>query len=868
MNWVPDYNSNPNPQDRPRYLTDSEIKFISDQIQVTQGVAGPPIELATNELRIWYQRELSQFKISPSMILELSAKIVSRHKKALVEIGDAIGIDVASALGQLMSQMTLKSFHTSGAVKNIASSVTTIRELIFTRKKRKINYCNVYFKNKFLSFQDILEKRRSIVGVTISDLIDTNDDNYDVGTIGTDTDDFPFENWHGVYTALNNITLPSNNFICRIFLDVRKMYEMRITMEDACNAIRRSNEDIVLCIPSPMGWYRKSGSYDYPQSIIDIFAYENKAEAKLRSMKIPFEDRVINSVFFTMIVLQNLDKVYVKGIPNIKDAYPIDISVWSVVIDERQAIRDDLKLFFGVDVKESETKGENKYDIKYENFSNAVDSKQAWVLFIDDNQMLSTGITFEVLFRLLDTADIGHLSESNIITVYGKQRLLVISKDKPSQIISDAIKKDDVARNSVVDTERKRSLADSSKPFNLTEWYPNPIANAAKIYYIRTDGINLAAIFKRYDVDKRYTHSNNIHEIAEVIGNEAARLYFIKELDEAVRSSGVFINSRSIELIADALFIRGKPLGATFPSISKQKTGPIELATNQESQKVVKQGAIRGGRDNGSVTASIAFGQLIPVGMRFQEIVQEYKRSIEEKKLTQTNQVNQQVSIQNVPGIPNINPDDINNINVTSEMIEDLVRDIGNNVSTVNIEDFSFDNFNINPLPEIGDNIDIPPAFSSGSIGNFPNEPPNELLGIPNETKSQLSELGEDIKLNVVVPFTVESKVQPTIQPTIQPGRRSYPTEDELKSFTFSVSNTGIPNSLSRLLNDIPYQTQYVEPSHYRYQVRTQQSDTLTSIQSQNQNQNQIPQLSDIDKLTFDTDSEGELINPLAMFSD
>src|SRR5579863_5677742 len=113
MNWIPGLDTNLSLNDAPRYLTDDEIKDITSQIQ------GPPLEMATEELRTWYQRELSQCKLCPSMIPTLQKTIEQQHERAKVKIGTSIGIDDASALGQMMSQMTLKSFHTSGAVKNI-----------------------------------------------------------------------------------------------------------------------------------------------------------------------------------------------------------------------------------------------------------------------------------------------------------------------------------------------------------------------------------------------------------------------------------------------------------------------------------------------------------------------------------------------------------------------------------------------------------------------------------------------------------------------------------------------------------------------------------------------------------------------------
>ncbi|MEM2795051.1 MAG: DNA-directed RNA polymerase subunit A'', partial [Thermofilaceae archaeon] len=67
-------------------------------------------------------------------------------------------------------------------------------------------------------------------------------------------------------------------------------------------------------------------------------------------------------------------------------------------------------------------------------------------------------------------------------------------------------------------------------------------------YKIITEGSNLVAALSTEGVDHRRTVSNNIHEIAEVLGIEAARAAIVKEMTSVLEEQGLDVDIRHILL--------------------------------------------------------------------------------------------------------------------------------------------------------------------------------------------------------------------------------------------------------------------------------------------------------------------------------
>ncbi len=111
-------------------------------------------------------------------------------------------------------------------------------------------------------------------------------------------------------------------------------------------------------------------------------------------------------------------------------------------------------------------------------------------------------------------------------------------------------------------------------------------------YMITTSGTNLKAILKRPEVDHTRTYSNNIHEVREVLGIEAARYLIVEELYKAYMSSDLLVDKRHLALVADAMTARGviMPIGRT--GIAGKKGSVLARAAFEETNKHLVEASI------------------------------------------------------------------------------------------------------------------------------------------------------------------------------------------------------------------------------------------------------------------------------------
>ncbi len=110
-------------------------------------------------------------------------------------------------------------------------------------------------------------------------------------------------------------------------------------------------------------------------------------------------------------------------------------------------------------------------------------------------------------------------------------------------------------------------------------------------YMIMTSGTNLKAVLKMKEVDHTRTYSNNIHEVAEVLGIEAARYLIVKELFDAYMGVGLFVDPRHMALVADVMTATGKvmPIGRT--GIAGRKGSVLARAAFEETNKHLVEAA-------------------------------------------------------------------------------------------------------------------------------------------------------------------------------------------------------------------------------------------------------------------------------------
>ncbi|MCE8422637.1 MAG: DNA-directed RNA polymerase subunit A'' [Candidatus Methanoperedens sp.] len=134
-------------------------------------------------------------------------------------------------------------------------------------------------------------------------------------------------------------------------------------------------------------------------------------------------------------------------------------------------------------------------------------------------------------------------------------------------------------------------------------------------YVLYTEGSVLKEVLAIEGVDPTRTRTNNINEIFDVMGIEAARASLIHEATETLREQGLTVDVRHIMLVADIMTVDGdvKPIGRH--GISGEKASVLARAAFEVTVSHLLDSGLSGDIDElRGVTENVIVGQPIRLG--------------------------------------------------------------------------------------------------------------------------------------------------------------------------------------------------------------------------------------------------------------
>ncbi|WP_460025899.1 DNA-directed RNA polymerase subunit A'' [Infirmifilum sp. SLHALR2] len=137
-----------------------------------------------------------------------------------------------------------------------------------------------------------------------------------------------------------------------------------------------------------------------------------------------------------------------------------------------------------------------------------------------------------------------------------------------------------------------------------------------KEYVILTEGSNLQAVLSIEGVDPKRTKTNNIIEIYEVLGIEAARAAIINEIKRVLDEHGLDVDYRHILMVADAMTYTGKVRQVGRHGVAGEKGSILARASFEVTVKNLVEAAMRGEMDElkGVIENVIIESRPIPIG--------------------------------------------------------------------------------------------------------------------------------------------------------------------------------------------------------------------------------------------------------------
>lgn len=141
-------------------------------------------------------------------------------------------------------------------------------------------------------------------------------------------------------------------------------------------------------------------------------------------------------------------------------------------------------------------------------------------------------------------------------------------------------------------------------------------------YVVYTEGSNLADIFRMPEVDQSRTTTNDIYEIQQVLGVEAARNAIILEAIKTLEEQGLDVDVRHIMLAADMMAASGAIRQIGRHGISGEKASVLARASFEITTKHIFGACVHGESDRlTGIIENVIAGQPIPLGTGSVELV-------------------------------------------------------------------------------------------------------------------------------------------------------------------------------------------------------------------------------------------------------
>ena len=217
-----------------------------------------------------------------------------------------------------------------------------------------------------------------------------------------------------------------------------------------------------------------------------------------------------------------------------------------------------------------------------------------------------------------------------------------LDRDEINAIIEKTFKKATINNNHIIVPSQKSDKSDSKFEIRelrlladkVRDLQISGIKGIGKViirrddreWIIHTEGSNLKEILDMDGIDPVRTTTNNIHEIGEVLGIEAARQSIINEAQNTLSEQGLSVDVRHIMLVADIMTSEGVVKSIGRHGISGEKSSVLARAAFEETGKHLLRASIRGEVDDlTGIIENIIIGQPIPLGTGSVGVKMDYK---------------------------------------------------------------------------------------------------------------------------------------------------------------------------------------------------------------------------------------------------
>jgi len=145
-------------------------------------------------------------------------------------------------------------------------------------------------------------------------------------------------------------------------------------------------------------------------------------------------------------------------------------------------------------------------------------------------------------------------------------------------------------------------------------------------WIITTIGSNLEEILNIKEVNKHKTITNDIHEVSNILGIEAARNLIISEASETMQEQGLDVDKRHVMLVGDIMTMNGTVKSIGRYGVAGSQTSILARAAFEETIKHLVRASIRNEVDNfQGIFENVMVGQVIPSGTGMFDLIAKFE---------------------------------------------------------------------------------------------------------------------------------------------------------------------------------------------------------------------------------------------------
>ena len=253
---------------------------------------------------------------------------------------------------------------------------------------------------------------------------------------------------------------------------------------------------------------------------------------------------------------------------------------------------------------------------------------------------------------------------------------IYILKNFQDQLLQNIVLRGIKGINKVIMRKIKDNVVETSGVFKKQD-----------IWVLDTVGTNMMSVLALDNIDANRTISNDIVEVFNVLGIEAARQTIYNELVDVIEFDGTYINSHNFSLLCDRMTFTSKMISIFRHGINNDNIGPIAKASFEETPEMFLKAARHAELDTmRGISANVMCGQEGFYGTSAFQVVLNIDEMKDLEEVSQYEAVNEEEDIEKMfGGIENAN-DKCS----TSKLA------IQNNVVSINASNLGTDN-NYNP---------------------------------------------------------------------------------------------------------------------------------------------------------------------------